>query len=144
MSDDLYQAAILDRARSGERAGRLERPDASATIDNPLCGDRVTIDLKLDGARISDIAQHVRGCALCQAAAATIARHAIGQTVESMAEAAEALRDMLKRDAAAPAGAWSELSMFLPVRAYKSRHDCVLLPFETVARAVAASRVKAS
>lgn len=140
MTDELYHATILDRARSSERAGRLERPDASATIDNPLCGDRVTIDLKLDGGRVSDIAQYVRGCALCRAAAATIARHAIGETADSLAETAEALRGILKGDAPAPSGAWSELSMFAPARAYKSRHDCVLLPFEAIARAFASAR----
>ena len=140
MSEELYHAAILDRARSGERTDRLERPDASATIDNPLCGDRVTIDLKLDGARVSDIAHHVRGCALCRAAAATIARHAIGETAESLAQTTEAIRGMLKRAAPAPSGAWSEFSMFQPVRAYKSRHDCVLLPFEAIARAFASAR----
>ncbi len=135
MTDDLYHDAIMAAARSGRRAGRLAELDASATIDNPLCGDRVTIDLKLDDTRIVDLAQHVRGCALCQASAAVIAGHAVGRTPGDLAAVEKALRAMLS-GGAPPAGEWAELAMFQPVRQHRSRHDCVLLPFAAVQAAL--------
>lgn len=49
-------------------------PTETATVDNPLCGDRVTIDVKLAGGKLAAIGHQVRGCLLCEAAAATIAR----------------------------------------------------------------------
>jgi nitrogen fixation NifU-like protein len=52
MRDDLYQQAIVDLARQAAGQARLEAPQASATVDNPLCGDRVTIDLDFEGDRV--------------------------------------------------------------------------------------------
>jgi nitrogen fixation protein NifU and related proteins len=53
MKDDLYHQAILDLARRATGRGRLETPQTSATVDNPLCGDRVTMDLDLREGRVS-------------------------------------------------------------------------------------------
>lgn len=135
MSDDLYQQAIMERAKKPVGAGRLESPDATATIDNPLCGDRVTLDLKLAGGSIAAIGHQVRGCALCQASASVIASTAVGRTPASVLAGRDALRSVLGGgEAAAP---WSDLGIFAPVRRHKSRHDCVLLPFEALSRALA-------
>ena len=135
MSDELYQRAIMDRAKAVGRAGRLPSPDASATVDNPLCGDRVTIDLKLDGDRITDVRHHVRGCALCQASASLLADAAIGQTAPSIKVARDQLKSMLG-GSDAPGTPWQELGIFMPVRRYKSRHECVLLPFDALSQAL--------
>lgn len=134
MSDDLYQQAILDRAKAPARAGRLDTPDATATIDNPLCGDRVTVDVKLAGGRVVDIAQHVRGCALCQASASLMAEAALGLDSAAARAGRDAARRLLTGGpATAP---WGGLDIFTPVRRHKSRFDCVLLPFEALAQAL--------
>ena len=135
MSADLYQEKILALAHDDARAGRLDSPDATATVDNPLCGDRVTIDVSLKDGRIHEIAHHVRGCVLCQASAAALAAKAVGETGESLAHAAESLRAMLT-GGAAPSGPWAGFDAFTPVAEHKSRHSCVLLPFDAVAEAL--------
>jgi nitrogen fixation protein NifU and related proteins len=135
MSDELYQRAIMDRAKAAARAGRLPSPDTSATVDNPLCGDRVTIDLKLDGGKIAAIAHHVRGCALCQASASVMADAAIGQTAANIRTVRDQLKAMLG-GSDVPGGAWEELGIFTPVRRYKSRHECVILPFDALSQAL--------
>ena len=78
MRDQLYHQAILDLARQSGGTARLEQPQASATVDNPLCGDRVTVDLDLADGRVRAVGHKVRGCLLCQAAAAVIAARAPG------------------------------------------------------------------
>lgn len=135
MSDALYHAAILERARANAHAGRLTAPDRTATVDNPLCGDRVTIDLRVRDGRIAEIAQHVRGCALCQASASLIAEHAVGADRAAVAEGAEAVQDML-HGGHDPAGPWAAFSLFTPVSPHRSRHDCVLLPFAALEKAL--------
>jgi nitrogen fixation protein NifU and related proteins len=135
MSDDLYQQAIMERAKQPVGAGRLEAPDATATVDNPLCGDRITLDVKLRGGTIAAIGHQVRGCALCQASASVIASTAVGQEPAAALAGREALRGVLGGgEAGAP---WAALGIFAPVKRHKSRHDCVLLPFEALARALA-------
>jgi nitrogen fixation NifU-like protein len=128
---DLYQDAIVALAKAATRAGRLDPADASLTRDNPLCGDRVTFDVRLDGARIRDIAHRVRGCLLCEAAASTLGAHAIGKDAGEIAAAERGMRRLLETGTA-DAALWPGAASFAPVGAYASRHTCVLLPFETL------------
>ena len=145
MTDDLYQDAIVAAARACDNFPRLEQPSATATVDNPLCGDRVTIDVQTDGDVVVEVGQRVRGCLLCEAASTLIAQHAPSCRQEDLdglrAKVAELLKAESDEEAQAMASAlgsgWSEISLFQPVRPYKSRHECVLLPFEALASALA-------
>ncbi|OWJ63846.1 iron-sulfur cluster assembly scaffold protein [Inquilinus limosus] len=133
MIDALYDQAILQKAREATGAGRLPEPDGSAMIDNPLCGDRVTIDLTLADGKVAKIGHLVRGCVLCEASAALIAEKAVGQAPAVLRGIAAGIRPMLREGAAPP---WPELEIFTPVRAVRSRHDCVELPFRALAAAL--------
>jgi len=134
MSDQLYQDKIVALARAKTGAGRLAAPTRSARRDNPLCGDRVTIDIKLDAdGRIVDIAHQVRGCLLCQASASALASVAVGRDAAGIAD--------VRHDAERAIGheqgkAGEPFSAFEPVASHKSRQDCVLLPFEALQEAL--------
>jgi nitrogen fixation protein NifU and related proteins len=135
MAGNFYNEAIIAEAKANRAHGRLPDAAASVTCDNPLCGDRVTIDLSpLAGGRIGELAQRSRGCLLTQAAASVIGRHAAGATPEEVSEAAAGLRRLLAGEPADPS--WPELAMFAPVSGVKSRHECVLLPFDALAEAL--------
>jgi nitrogen fixation NifU-like protein len=138
MSEELYHQRLVARARAARGKGRLAAPDASATVDNPLCGDRVTIEVKLRDGRIVELAHQTRGCLLCEAAAALIGELAPGETPEALRSAGVAATALLD-GAEPPAGRWAALAEFAPVRAVRSRRDCVLLPFEALAKALAAA-----
>ena len=133
MIDALYDQAILQKARDATGAGRLKEPDGSAMIDNPLCGDRVTIDLTLADGKVATLGHLVRGCVLCEASAALIAEKAIGLAPAALRQAAAGIKPMLRESAVPP---WPELEIFTPVRAVRSRHDCVELPFRALAAAL--------
>ena len=137
MTAELYQTQIMSEARAAHGKGRLADPDASATRDNPLCGDRVTVDVKLAGGRIATVAHDVRGCALCQAAASLIGAAAPG-LAPADAAALPAAVDAMLAGGAPPVGVFSRIEMFTPVRAHRSRYDCVKLPFMALAEACAA------
>ena len=136
MTDELYHAALVDLARAGRTRGRLARADRSVTLDNPLCGDRVTLDLALERGRVAEVGHKVRGCLLCEAAAETIAAHAPGKSAADLANAGAAVAAVVKEGAPAPEGEWSALAVFSPVYQVKSRRDCVLLPFEALEKAL--------
>lgn len=141
MIDELYQKELLRHAATAVGHGRLEAPDASVTLDNPLCGDRVTVDLSMGEGRIARLSHVVRACLLCQASASIIAGHAEGQTMARIGTIMEAVRLMLKEGAPLPGDVWSDLAAFTPVAEHKSRHNCVLLPFEALIKAGAQSEV---
>lgn len=134
MSEALYHAALVERARAAFGKGRLPDASASATIDNPLCGDRVTLDLAVKEGRVADIRHHVRGCLLCEAAAATIAEYCRG-TGKAELDAISAAARTLMAAGGDLDPRWQCLEIFRPVHQAKSRRDCVLLPFEALTRA---------
>lgn len=140
MAELPYHAAIMSAARRASGKGRLEKPDATATVDNPLCGDRVTIDIRRfgpDGAgHVSEIGHVVRGCVLCEAAATMIVEAGTGAFEGDLRAASEHVRAMLEDGAPPPEEGWTKAEMFLPVRAHPSRHDCVLLPFQALLQAL--------
>ena len=131
--DGLYHRDIIELARRGRDRGRLDAPDLSARADNPLCGDRVTMDLALDNGRIARVGHRVRGCALCEAAAEVIADEAVGIGEIEVAAVRSALQEYL--GGARGDLPWEQLQVFTPVSRVRSRHDCVLLPFDAVLRA---------
>lgn len=139
MSADLYRDSMLRLASRADSAEPLADADASVTLDNPLCGDRVTVDVHCDGqGRIDGIGHRVRGCVLCRAATAVLGEHACGADAAEFAAVHARLRESLRAGAlpAGEAGPWSDLAVFAPVGPYRSRHDCVLLPFEAVLEAL--------
>jgi nitrogen fixation NifU-like protein len=129
MDDDLYHRAILELARESRVPARLAAPEVSVTLDNPLCGDRVTLDLALADGRLAALGHHVRGCLLCQAAATVIARHAPGETVDALRAVVAQVERAVREAPATAGGLWPEIQAFDPVHRHRSRHDCVLLPF---------------
>ena len=134
MSDDLYQQALLDLAKAAHGAGTLPSPDGEALRDSPLCGDRVRLQVALEGGRIKALAHDVKGCLLCRAAASLVGLHGLGlDTAE-----AEALRGQVAATLAGsePPPGWPELALFAPVRPHRNRHGCVLLPFEALCAAL--------
>jgi NifU-like protein involved in Fe-S cluster formation len=137
--EDLYDAELLRLAREATGAGRLADPHGSATVDNPLCGDRVTMEVRLEGGRIAALAQHVRGCLLCEASASLLGSAAVGASASEIETARAAAQALLSGGAPAPDGAFARLELFRPVQPVKSRHSCVLLPFEALGAALARS-----
>jgi nitrogen fixation NifU-like protein len=133
VSDLLYQEAILDLGRAAHGAGRLADPTVTVTV-NPLCGDRITLDLTLADGKIGAIGHRVRGCALCEAAASAVGLHAVGATPAQLRQAGSEMAALIAGEDLDPA--WPELLAFVPVRDFKSRHRCVLLPFEAVSEAL--------
>ena len=131
----LYNARILELAEDIPLEGRLDDPDATTSVRSPLCGSRITVDLKLKDGIVSDYRHVVRACTLGQAAASIMARHVEGKSVEELKHVAAAMRAMLKEKQPLQGDVWEDLSVLTPVQDFKSRHGSVLLSFEAVEKA---------
>ena len=84
MSMDYYREYILDHYRNPRNYGKLEEPDAHAEDSNPLCGDQLAIDLKVDGERVTEVRFQGRGCAISQAAASMLSEMIEGHTIDEV------------------------------------------------------------
>jgi nitrogen fixation NifU-like protein len=78
---ELYQDIILDHGRHPRNFRKIDHPSHFAQGHNPLCGDRVTVYLALDGDRISDVSFEGRGCAISTAAASLMTEVLKGKTI---------------------------------------------------------------
>jgi nitrogen fixation NifU-like protein len=136
MSDDLYEDAIVALAKAAHGAGRPQGQGRIATADNPLCGDRVTVEVVLADGRVGALRHEVKGCLLCRAAASMLGLRAPGADRGAIAANAAALERMLHSGHAPADAGWPELKHFLPVARHKSRFDCVRLPLQAAARAL--------
>ena len=133
MSETLYNQAIIEAGKDKSHTGRLEHADATATADNPLCGDRVTLDLKAQNGTITTLTHTTRGCLLTKAAAALLARHAQGRPLAEARALQQDAKAYLEGENAEPP--FPELAVMAPVKAVKSRHDCVTIAFDALAEA---------
>lgn len=140
MSDELYQEAIIGLAKKARALSRLDEPDLTATADNPLCGDRVTLDLVLDGDVVAAVGHRTRGCLLCEASAFLIADHVIGHDVETLMAKAPKVAMDVGSEHVPMADLWPGFETLAPVRRFKSRHECVTLPFQALIKALKEKR----
>ena len=84
-----YRERIIDHYRNPRNQGVLEDADCSAQQDNPVCGDTVRVDVRLEGGRVTAARFSGRGCVLSLASASLLTEEIRGKTVEEL----QALRD---------------------------------------------------
>jgi NifU-like protein involved in Fe-S cluster formation len=133
----LYNRDILSLAAAIPHLGRLEHPQARVEKRSPVCGSMVAVEVAVDGeGRIAALGQEVRACALGQASAALMGRHAVGRTGADITEARDSLRAYLAGEREDP-GPWPGLDLFADARPFTARHASILLAFEAAAEAAA-------
>lgn len=83
--DDFYREVILDRYKNPHMKGTLDPCDHSYEDENPLCGDRIRIDLRVDaGGTVTDAAFSGQGCAISQASADLLVESVVGRTLDDV------------------------------------------------------------
>jgi nitrogen fixation NifU-like protein len=118
--DDLYRDYILEHYRRPHNFGVLESPTVSHEGANPLCGDRITMQLGIRDGKVAEVAFTGRGCAISQASASLLTDEVKGMTVE----AATAFRA-------------DELLDLLGIEISPARLKCAMLSLETLDAALA-------
>jgi nitrogen fixation NifU-like protein len=83
--DDFYKEYILDHYRNPRNFGHLEHADVVAEDLNPLCGDRIRVELKLDDGKVDDVRFTGKGCAISQASMSMLTESLRGQRLEDIA-----------------------------------------------------------
>jgi nitrogen fixation NifU-like protein len=137
--EDIYQAAIMDRARRPRNQGRLTEFDVEAQETNPLCGDRVTVTLRRDAeGRIAAVGYHARACAICLASTDLMAEIVPGMTTETVRDAATTFEARLRDGDGIPEdSALAPLRPFQPLRDVPSRIGCAMLGWRALVTALA-------
>jgi nitrogen fixation protein NifU and related proteins len=134
--NDLYRDVILDHNRQPRNFGALEPADASVEGFNPMCGDRLTVRLRLAGDKISDIRFEGQGCAISTASASLMTEAVKGKTRAEALQLFDRIHQLLTDDSAPPADELGKLAALSGVREYPARVKCASLCWHTLASAL--------
>jgi nitrogen fixation NifU-like protein len=136
---ELYQDMILEHNRAPRNYRAMEDADRRAEGNNPICGDSLTVWLKLDGDRISDASFHGMGCAISRASASLMTATVKGK---SRKEAEEVFQRFHRMVTAGPSPddveTLGKLAVFSGVSAYPTRVKCASLPWHALKAALSA------
>jgi nitrogen fixation NifU-like protein len=129
---ELYRDVILDHNKRPRNFGKLESSDAHADGHNPLCGDRLTVFLKMDGDRVEDIRFEGKGCAISTASASLMTEAIKGKDRADIGQLFDKIHSMLTRQDAVADPSLGKLAALSGVREYPARVKCASLCWHTL------------
>ncbi len=129
---DLYREVILDHNRSPRNFGRLDPADSSAAGHNPLCGDRLSITLRLDGEQVTDLRFEGQGCAISVASASLMTEAVRGRSRGEIARLYEAVHALLTGRERVAGEELGKLLALAGVAEYPARVKCASLSWHTL------------
>ena len=138
MSDltDLYQEVILDHNRRPRNFRRIETPSHHAEGFNPLCGDKLSLTMQVDGDTIADVAFEGSGCAISKASASLMTDAVRGKSVEEARSLFDRFHRMVTTPPDAPVEDMGKLAVFAGVRQFPVRVKCASLAWHTLKAAL--------
>jgi nitrogen fixation NifU-like protein len=133
-SRQLYQEVILDHNRKPRNWGSLPAPTHQAEGLNPLCGDRLQLQLEVADDAVRAIAFEGESCAICKASASMMTTVVKGKTRQDAETLIQQFRDMTtgKLDTAKDQHQLGRLTVFAGVRDLPTRVKCAILPWHTL------------
>jgi nitrogen fixation NifU-like protein len=140
--NDLYRDVILDHNRKPRNFGPLDPADASVEGFNPMCGDRLTVRLKMSGDSIADIRFEGEGCAISTASASLMTEAVKGKSRREALELFDRVHELLTNDDAS-SDELGKLAALSGVREFPARVKCASLCWHTLASALKAPNPQA-
>jgi nitrogen fixation protein NifU and related proteins len=135
---ELYQELILDHNRNPRNCRKIDAPDRRADGYNPLCGDHVSVTVKLDGDRVADVAFEGSGCAISTASASLMTEALKGKTLseaKAIFDKFHALVTGQEQDGESDSS-MRKLKVFSGVCNYPARVKCATLVWHTLQAAL--------
>ena len=134
--NDLYRDVILDHNKRPRNFGRVDPADALANGHNPLCGDRLTVTLRLAGDIVDDVKFEGNGCAISVASASMMTEAVKGHSRDEVATLFDRVHALLTQ-ADAPSTDLGKLAALSGVREFPARVKCASLCWHTLNAALA-------
>ena len=137
-SQELYQEIVMDHNRRPRNFGSMTDSTATSEGFNPLCGDQITLFLKVSEDIVEDISFEGVGCAISKSSASMMTEEVKGKSVEEALTVFQAFREMItaKSDGAKNSGILGDLEILKGVAQYPTRIKCATLSWHTLQAAL--------
>jgi nitrogen fixation protein NifU and related proteins len=129
---ELYRDVILDHNRKPRNFGRLEPADGRAEGHNPLCGDELSLFVRMDGERIADVRFEGKGCAISTASASLMTEAVRGKDRAAVRELFDKVHTLLTQQDAPLDSSLGKLAALSGVREFPARVKCASLCWHTL------------
>ena len=129
---DLYRDVILDHNRSPRNFGRLEPADGSALGHNPLCGDSLSVTLRVHDDVLNELRFNGQGCAISIASASLMSEAVTGMRLDEVAALYHEVHELLTDNQHTPRRPLGKLMALSGVREFPARVKCASLCWHTL------------
>jgi nitrogen fixation protein NifU and related proteins len=129
---ELYRDVILDHNKRPRNFGRLDPSDAHADGHNPLCGDRLSVFVRMDGERVEDVRFEGKGCAISTASASLMTEAVKGKDKAVISKLFDKVHSLLTQQDAVPGAELGKLAALSGVREFPARVKCASLCWHTL------------
>ncbi len=129
---DLYREVLLGHYRAPRNRGRIEAASFSASDENPLCGDEVSVFGRVEGDLVAEVKFEARGCVICVASASMMTEAARGKTLGEARALVAAVEGLVE----GKGDVEGDLAALSGVKDYPGRTRCATLPWTTLAKGI--------
>lgn len=133
--NELYREVIMDHYRSPRNKGELANPTVSIDLNNPLCGDEITLQLEVENGTIKQARFSGQGCSISQASASMMTHQVQGKSVKEAGEMLGLFKQMMHGDEEAGKSLGDLLALH-GVSKFPVRIKCALLSWEALERSL--------
>ena len=139
---ELYQEMVVDHSRKPRNFGELAEANHTAEGFNPLCGDQITVYLKVENAVVTDVSFVATGCAISKASASMMTEEIKGKSLSQIESLFEGFRGMVTRKPGDEfdASDLGDLEILSGVSQYPSRIKCATLSWHAMQAALSENR----
>ena len=135
--DQLYREVILDHYKNPRGHGLLDTPDGVAEGQNPLCGDEITVALRVDDGVVTEATFQGAGCSISQSSASMMTEAITGSTVQASLDLAASFRGMMAGEVEPDEATFGDLVALKGVVKYPIRIKCAVLAWDVLQEALA-------
>ena len=135
---DLYQEVIIEHTRHPRNFGSLQPHTHEASGYNPLCGDKITVQLRIDGNCVNDVRFEGDGCSISTASASLMTEAVKGRSLAEASELFDRFHRLLTKGGDSDPAALGKLAVMSGVRDYPVRVKCATLAWHTLRSALGA------
>ena len=135
--DELYREVILEHFKHSAHAGQIPDAEIHAAGSNPLCGDEIRFDVRMNDQRIAQIRFSGKGCAISQAASSMLAQELEGKSVAEASRLIEAMKALMQGQSSDGAIELGDLESLAGVRKFPVRGKCAALSWNVVEEGLA-------